>query len=381
MTKLINQIDDSLLLKRDVPLDIDLRGAYYRDTTRILHSSSFSRLKHKTQVFYAPKNDHICTRIEHVLHVASIATSITKGFNLDADLAWAIGVGHDLGHSPFGHVGERILNEIALKDNLDPFQHEVNSLRVVRFLANKGKGLNLTYAVQDGIVTHCGEKFSQYLKPSFQVKDLDTIKTIGLDPTTYEGAIVRFSDSIAYIGRDFEDAKRLGIIDGTTLNKEVVKVLGSSNSQIISTLANNIIENSNPDDGIGFSDEVFQAVLEFKDYNYEHIYKSELLNGYTSYFRRLIYLIYEYLTDLFARCQDDKALYEKEKNLLSASFYAYYTSMKEAYLLHDGNLNRMFVDYIAGMSDNFAIDAGEEILKPEHLNEQITDTLYDKWLS
>ena len=252
MNKLINQIDNNLLLKRDEALSIDRRGAYYRDTTRILHSTSFSRLKHKTQVFYAPKNDHICTRIEHVLHVASIASAITRALDLDADLSWAIGVGHDLGHSPFGHVGERLLNEIALSLNLDPFQHEVNSLRVVRFLANKGKGLNLTYAVQDGIVTHCGEKFTQYLKPSFQIKDLDTVKTIGLDPTTYEGAIVRFSDSIAYMGRDFEDAKRLGIIDGSSLSPEVKKVIGEKNGQIISTLVDNIITNSNPDDGIWF---------------------------------------------------------------------------------------------------------------------------------
>ncbi len=150
--KLQNRISSDLLEKRKRERQEDIRGSYFRDTTAIIHSSAFRRLKHKTQVFYAPSNDHICTRMEHVLHVASIASTICRPLGLDSELAWAIGMGHDLGHTPFGHTGEKIISEFCLERGLLPFEHEVNSLRVVDFLVNSGKGLNLTYAVRDGIV-------------------------------------------------------------------------------------------------------------------------------------------------------------------------------------------------------------------------------------
>ena len=148
---------EDALRGRQRPRREDGRGPYYRDTTAIIHSSPFRRLKHKTQVFFAPSNDHICTRMEHVLHVASIASSICRTLGLDTEMAWAIGMGHDLGHTPFGHVGERIISRMAEERGLGKFEHEVNSLRVVDFLANGGNGLNLTYAVRDGIVCHNGE--------------------------------------------------------------------------------------------------------------------------------------------------------------------------------------------------------------------------------
>ena len=151
---------DALLKSRKRRRDEDVRGPYYRDTTAIIHSSPFRRLKHKTQVFFAPSNDHICTRMEHVLHVASIASAICRPLGLDSELAWAIGMGHDLGHTPFGHVGERIISKMSEERGLGKFEHEVNSLRVVDFLADNGKGLNLTYAVRDGIVCHNGESLT-----------------------------------------------------------------------------------------------------------------------------------------------------------------------------------------------------------------------------
>ena len=216
MEKFINPLDGSLLTRRERERKEDIRGAYYRDTTAIIHSSPFSRLKHKTQVFFAPANDHICTRMEHVLHVASIASTICRPLGLDSELSWAIGMGHDLGHTPFGHVGERIISSLFKERGLGVFQHEVNSLRVVRMLANHGRGLNLCYAVEDGIVSHCGEKFVQRIIPSGEVKDLDAISSIhGLVPSTWEGVVVRFSDSIAYLGRDWEDARRLGLLDAS----------------------------------------------------------------------------------------------------------------------------------------------------------------------
>ena len=161
MEKLYNDIDLELLVKRKNERKEDFRGAFYRDTTAIIHSSPFRRLKHKTQVFFAPSNDHICTRMEHVLHVSSIASTICRPLGLDTELAWAIGMGHDLGHTPFGHVGEVIMDKICVSKGLGNFEHEVNSLRVVDKLSDNGKGLNLTYAVKDGIVSHCGEHFVQ----------------------------------------------------------------------------------------------------------------------------------------------------------------------------------------------------------------------------
>ena len=200
----------------------DARGPYYRDTTAILHSSPFRRLKHKTQVFFAPSNDHICTRMEHVLHVASIAAAICRPLGLDSEMAWAIGLGHDLGHTPFGHVGERIISKLSEERGLGKFEHEINSLRVVDFLSNNGNGLNLTYAVRDGIVCHNGESIRVRIKPTGTVRDLEAVtEREGLIPSTAEGAVVRFSDSIAYLGRDWEDAYRLGILKGKGLVRQM----------------------------------------------------------------------------------------------------------------------------------------------------------------
>ncbi|MFW5828510.1 MAG: HD domain-containing protein, partial [Alkalispirochaeta sp.] len=207
-----NQLSSEDLRRRRVPRpedERDLRGPYFRDTTAIVHSYPFRRMKNKTQVFFAPKNDHICTRIEHVMHVSTIAATISRALNLNPDLAWAIGMGHDLGHTPFGHLGEKILSRLR---GLDGFRHEIYSLRVVDKLANHGKGLNLTYAVRDGIINHCGEKFEQELSPDHAVKDLSAITRRDQLPSTWEGVAVRMSDKIAYLGRDLEDAMQLGLV-------------------------------------------------------------------------------------------------------------------------------------------------------------------------
>ncbi|NCD05338.1 MAG: HD domain-containing protein [Spirochaetia bacterium] len=372
-------IKQSELQKRIREKNSDIRGPYYRDTTAIIHSSAFRRLKHKTQVFFAPNNDHICTRIEHVLHVASIASTVCRGLSLDQELAWAIGMGHDLGHTPFGHVGEVILSDIMEKQGYSKFEHEIHSLRVVDFLSNKGQGMNLTYAVRDGIVCHCGESFIQCIKPTFMIKDLDTIKQKkDLIPTTYEGAIVRFCDSIAYLGRDWEDACRLKIIDKDSMPEGPKKLLGLDNSKIIDTLVTNLIESSDIE-GIRFSNEIFEAVKEMKDYNYQNIYKSPILNEYKKYFSRLLNLIYEYLTDLFKSFYDNKQLYCKEKNMLAIGFGNHVSEMLPIYIEKEGNADRLIYDYIAGMSDNFALDCANEILIPEHLNERLESNITGKW--
>lgn len=372
-----NQLSDDVLLKRVKSRTADdVRSPYYRDTTAIIHSSPFRRLKHKTQVFFAPSNDHICTRMEHVLHVASIATAICRAMGLNDEMAWAIGVGHDLGHTPFGHIGEFILSDMMKEKGFKGFEHEINSLRVVDFLSH----LNLTYAVRDGIVSHCGEHFIRTLAPDFTVKDLDAVETKrGILPATWEGCVVRFSDQIAYLGRDFEDASRLGIVKKEDLPDICTKVLGSTNGEIINTLVEDIITNSEREGVIGFSPEVYEAMRTMKDFNYQYIYRSPMLGGYEKYFRRLIKLIYDYLSGLLEKNGFDGNLYMQEGNMLSAGFFNYVVEKKDAYMEHDGSLDRIVFDYIAGMSDNFCIDCGNEILRPEHLNESIERSLTGKW--
>lgn len=380
MVKLENQISLEDLERREKVRREDIRGSFFRDTTAIIHSSAFRRLKHKTQVFYAPSNDHICTRMEHVLHVASIASTIARPLGLDTELAWAIGMGHDLGHTPFGHTGERIISEFSKKKGFGEFEHEVNSLRVVDFLSNNGNGLNLTYAVRDGIVSHNGESLPVRMEPTFEVKDLSCIKSRrGLVPATYEGVIVRFSDSIAYLGRDKEDAARLGIISEDDLPDIVKDRIGINNSQIISTLVSSLIDNSSPMKGIGFSDRIFDAVRAFSDFNYEKIYKSRLLEGYSRYCYRLLNLIKDYLESIYDAFGLEESYYREEGNMLSAGFYNHIKEMRDVYIKKEGNDERMILDYIAGMTDNFALDSANEILKPEHLNEKIEQSQTGKW--
>lgn len=356
--------------------DKDVRSVYYRDTTAILHSSPFRRLKHKTQVFFAPSNDHICTRIEHVLHVASIATAICRAMNLDDQMAWAIGIGHDLGHTPFGHIGEFILSDLMKEKGLGSFEHEINSLRVVDFLTP----LNLTYAVRDGIVSHCGESFLRTLTPSFQVKDLKSLKTKkGIMPATWEGCVVRLSDQIAYMGRDFEDASRLGIVKAEDVPLICREKLGVKNGEIINTLVEDIISNSQKEGCIGFSEEIFEAVKAMKEFNYRNIYNSPMLEGYEKYYRRLIRLIFDYLSELYDKAGLNEEKYIAEGNMLAAGFYNYAVEKHDSYLSYDGNDDRIIFDYISGMSDNFCIDCANEILKPEHLNESIDRSLTGKW--
>lgn len=376
----VNELADDILKRRSSERSVDVRGDYYRDTTAIIHSSAFRRLKHKTQVFFAPSNDHICTRMEHVLHVASIASAICRGLKLDTELAWAIGMGHDLGHTPFGHVGETIIDELFKEKKLGHFEHELNSLRIIDFLANNGKGLNLTFAVRNGIASHNGEYFVQSMNPSFSSDDPSTYKSRKeATCATWEATVVRFSDQIAYLGRDFEDACRLAIIDKEQLPENVAKTLGRTNAEIINTLVEDIIDTSSVENGISFSNQIFAAVKTMKEFNYANIYKSPLMESYSHYFRRLLNLIVDYLNTLFNEFEFEKNSYRKEKNMLAVAFYLYLEEMKEHYLKFDGSLDLVVYDYVAGMSDNFALDCANEILKPEHLNLQIEQSLTGKW--
>lgn len=367
-----NKLPEDVLLKRAYPRENDERGQYFRDTTAIIHSYPFRRLKHKTQVFFAPKNDHICTRIEHVMHVASIAAAICRGLDLNPDLAWAIGLGHDLGHTPFGHVGEEIMNE--LKKEQGGFIHELYSLRVVDHLANYGRGMNLTYAVRDGIVNHCGEKFEQFISPDHKEKDLEQISSRDQYPSTWEGAVVRMSDKIAYLGRDLEDAVQLKIIEKEDIPEEAGKILGTSNSEIISTLVSDVIATSKKEGAIGFSDTVYQAMRTLKDFNYRRIYLNPLLSGYHRYFDRILRSLYEYLTEIFELYKFDQEAYRKEQNLVSVRYGDFVLKMRSFYESEGGFQNMPF-DYLAGMTDDYAMECASEIMIPKKMEHEFDSFL------
>lgn len=258
-----NPLEQSVYLKRTNPKDYPIRGDFFRDQIAIIHSMPYRRLKHKTQVFFSPENDHVCTRIEHVMHVATIGATICKGLNkhdwdLNPEMTFAMGLGHDLGHAPFGHAGETALNK-KLKGDFK-FIHEVNSYRVVQYLANGGKGLNLTNGVKDGIINHNGEQFVQSLKPQNNTNDLDAIKDRKSIASSYEGVIIRFSDIIAYLGRDIEDTVLAGFIKLSDIPNEIKDYIGNTNGDIINSLIIDIIKSSKDSDCIGFSDEMFNTL-------------------------------------------------------------------------------------------------------------------------
>jgi dGTPase len=361
-----NPLPDEVYLKRTREKDAPIRGHYFRDQTAIIHSMPFRRLKHKTQVFFAPENDHVCTRIEHVMHVATIAKSICLGLNqygweLDTDMAFAIGLGHDLGHAPFGHEGEHYLNKRLGGGN--SFIHEVNSYRIVEHLANNGSGLNLTYGVKDGIISHNGESFEQYLVPDTVVKDLDTVHNRKVKPSSYEGCIVRFSDKIAYLGRDIEDGVTAKFINREDIPESVRKYLGENNSQIIDTLVHDIINNSKSVDKLGFSDSLFEVIKRLKNFNYERIYHNTKKDRNRIVAGKIIYALFDYLLILFEKYERDYEAYKSMELKFEQNFGEYLESMHQFYLT-ENDPEKMVTDFIAGMTDSYAMDCMAQISFP-----------------
>lgn len=356
--------------KRSITKEHPIRGEFFRDQTAIIHSMPFRRLKHKTQVFFAPENDHVCTRIEHVMHVATIGATICKGLNnygwkLNPEMAFAIGLGHDLGHAPFGHAGETALNR---KLNGDfKFIHEVNSFRVVEHLANDGVGLNLAYGVKDGIINHNGESFEQYLKPNQEKNELEKIHDRKSIPSSYEGCIVRFSDKIAYLGRDIEDALIADIIKISEVPEKIRNEVGETNGQIIDMLVRDLIEHSRKSDKIGFSDELFKKLNILKDFNINHIYNHPTILHYRRMGENILEEIFDFLLDSHSNFGENFEKYFESEFLLEKRFGRYLKRMQEFYR-KDGNVPKVIVcDYIAGMTDNYALDAIKQIKIPEPL--------------
>jgi len=359
------------LTQRVRPREEDIRGPYLRDQTAIIHSLPFRRLKHKTQVFFAPENDHLCTRIEHVMHVATVATTIARGLNrngweLNEELANAIGLGHDLRHAPFGHSGETILDELRHSSG-EKFMHELNGLRVIDALANDGMGLNLTFAVRDGIVCHNGEIFEPFLRPAETLNDLSTIHDRNCRPSTWEGCIVRFADKIAYLGRDIEDAIEAGIITESQIPEPIRRELGAKNGEIIKTLVLDLIETSKNAGELRFSHDRFAIINELRRFNYQSIYFHPKLREYESFCRRIIRSLFEHLFGLLDKFGLEYPKYSESRIRLDRAF-GHFLQKMQAFYDREGNLpHRMVTDYLSGMTDLYALSCIKEITLPPPL--------------
>ena len=296
----------------------DIRPVYQRDRDRILHSKSFRRMRHKTQVFLSPEGDHYRTRLTHTLEVSQTARTIAKALRLNEDLTEAIALGHDLGHTPFGHAGERALDEICSEG----FEHNIQSVRIVEKLEKKGCGLNLTWEVRDGILNH---------------------QTNGT-PATLEGAIVRFADKIAYINHDIDDAIRAGILTEDSLPKQFTEVLGHSSRQRFNTMIHDMIMNSYEKDAVSMSPEVDGAMKGLRQFMFEAVYlhpraKAEELKAIN-----MLKSLYEYYLKHFEELPEGYRLMHNEK---------------------DEKKERVICDYIAGMTDSYAVKQFQALFIPK----------------
>jgi dGTPase len=343
-----------------------IRTDYERDGNRILYSVEFRRLRHKTQVFFNAKNDHICTRMEHVLNVGSIAVTIARTLNLNQDLTYAIALGHDLGHAPFGHSGERILDKCMKKIAPERgFQHELHSLRVVEKLAtriSKEKihekcGLNLTFEVKDGIVSHCGEKYNEFVLYRDLNKtpgSLHNIKDRGQLPFTLEACIVRLVDKIAYVGRDIEDAVRVNLMDMHDIPKDIRNELGHTNGEIINTLVCDLVENSYGKDCIQLSAAKGEALEKLINENVRLIYKADKITRYEKIAKNTL----EGLFDSLLESLLDFEKLSSSENKVYRMFYNYI--LDKAYDKSESDAQKV-IDFVAGMTDPFAQSCFEEI--------------------
>lgn len=371
--------------------DNDIRTEFDRDYTRIIHSNAYRRLKHKTQVFFSPESDHICTRIEHVTHVESISYTIASHLGLNTELTKAIAVAHDLGHSPFGHEGEAILSTISKRDLNTTFWHEKNGLHFVDDIelleGHNGykKNLNLCYGIRDGIISHCGEINENAIQPRDEFIDLDEYtRPNQYAPYTWEACVVKIADKISYIGRDIEDAISLGILDNHL--DELYSVLRLdpynnilNNSTIINYLVCDLCENSSPEKGLCFSSQALHLMDTIKDFNYQHIYFSNRIINSIPYFELVINKIYDILNNCFDGENTLTILNEYRLSYpkLANEFYHFlenYCSFADRNLLKLNNkiifdisnrsdYQRAILSYISGMTDNFAIEIYNEIIR------------------
>ena len=388
-----NNVDWKNHIEREIPLyqrKNDIRSEYERDYTRILHSLAYRRLKHKTQVFFNIGNDHICTRMEHVQHVESVSCTIAKYLGLNVDLTRAIAMGHDLGHAPFGHEGEVELTNIRNELGLDDFWHERNSLRIIDNMelleddSSNYQNLNLTYAVRDGIISHCGEVDDNGIIPRTEKIDLNKFTKSGeYQAYTWEGCVVKVADKIAYLGRDIEDAIRMDFNESKDLKelREISKAYGEkiiNTTVIIHNFIISICENSSPEAGIRLSEEHNKMLKRIKDFNYRAIYKNPKFDVYRKYVALVIRSIYDTLIESYDGDNTINKLKEKVnvyptlihdfckylKTYFSPEKDVRYKNKKIYGKLETREIYaQAIIDYISGMTDRYAIEIFNELLR------------------
>lgn len=374
--------------------EYDLRTPFERDEMRIMHSKGYRRLKHKTQVFFAPQNDHVCTRMEHVQLVASVAETIAKYLNLNEKLARAIALGHDIGHAPFGHHGETVLQNIAIDNNLHDFWHENNSLRFIDDIETLTdyngfqQNLNLTYAVRDGIVCHCGEVDEKNVKPRDEAIDLYSIKKGGkAGAFSYEGCVVKISDKIGYIGRDIEDGVSYGIL-GQKQKEELLELVHTiypdlkinelNTSSFTHSLILNLCSYSSVENGLCFSEDCFQVLKLVKQFNYKNICNHPRIERFKKFATLIIETLFEQLTEYYPNVKEkinkDRILYPKLITTFEGWLIKYSDfnlaekenrRCKNRLIYHledEQNYKNCVLDFLSGMSDTFAIDTFTEVI-------------------
>ena len=341
---------DGIRRMPDERMESGYRQAFSVDVDRILHSLAYARYIDKTQVFYLVKNDHITHRVLHVQLVSKIARTIGRFLNLNEDLIEAIALGHDIGHTPFGHDGENFLSEICRNHGIGYFHHNLQSVHFLEKVERKGEGWNLCLQTLDGILSHDGEIHSEKLLPAtdktFDLMDREITakkndsQTV-LIPMTLEGCLVRMADTISYIGRDIEDAIRLKLIHRSDLPQESVSLLGDTNGTIVFNLVTDIICSSRGKPYIAFSSEVSEALKHLKSFNYEHIYMNSRIKKHTRRIKKLFEMLFEtYLEDLNNR---------RESSVIFSQFLK---DMKQNYI-QNHQPTEIVRDFISGMTDQY----------------------------
>ena len=372
---------------------VDMRSEFSRDYNRILHSQLYRRLRHKTQVFFATRNDHICTRMEHVTHVAAVSYTIANYLGLNTELTNAIAIGHDLGHAPFGHEGETRLKDLSENHLGTKFWHEGNGIYVCDYIGTlpdpKGfeQNMNLTYAVRDGIVSHCGEVKEDSISPRNEYIDLYNItKPNQFQPFTWEACVVKISDKISYLGRDIEDAielKLLGkkqLLELRNIVKEIADIPRLNNTVLMHDLIVDLCNESNPQEGLRLSTKHLKLINSVKDFNIEYIYKHPRIEYYKKYSGLIINTLFETLKNLYDSKELDNALNQNRINYpeLIRAFRAWlikYSNLdlkvhnrkrfrnKIIYdIKSDKDYLKSIIDFIAGMTDSYAIKMYHEII-------------------
>ncbi len=346
----------------DERLQAGYRQAFSVDADRILHSLAYARYIDKTQVFYLVKNDHITHRVLHVQLVSKIARTMGRFLGLNEDLLEAIALGHDIGHTPFGHDGERFLSDICNHNGIGYFHHNLQSVQFLEKVERKGQGLNLCLQTLDGILCHDGEIHNERLLPAtaktfanleaeIAAKKFDP--RTALIPMTLEGCLVRMADTVSYIGRDIQDAIRLDLIRRDDLPKDSVSILGNTNGTIVFNLVTDIIRNSYRNPYICFSPQVSDALNQLKSFNLEHIYLNPKIKKHTRRIHELFVMLFEtYLQDI------------KKNRKASVIFRQFMKDMTDEYL-QSHRPAEVVRDFISGMTDQYFLDQCPAAMRPQ----------------